>query len=77
MLGHILYELPLALARGRASVGACQNRPLIASLLRHFKFLYITLYDYTLNFFTFRNETVNTQTNAVSSPFQRPFLYIF
>jgi len=60
MLDHIIYELSWALARGGASVGAFQNRPLIGSQLRHCQFWYVTFYGYTINPFSFSSETVNT-----------------
>jgi len=42
MLGQIIYDLSLALARGGASVSAFQKRSLIASQLRHLEFWNVT-----------------------------------
>jgi len=60
MLNDIIYEISWALARGGASVGALQNRPLIGPQLRHCQLQCVTFYGYTLNPFSFSNETVNT-----------------
>jgi len=57
-LDHIIYELSWTLARGGASVGAFQNRPLIGSQLPHCQFWYVTFYGYTLNPFSFSSETL-------------------